>query len=231
MITAIVPARGGSKRLPGKNIRPLAGRPLIFHTLDALIGHAEILRVIFTTDSDEYIGLVKAEYGDKVFIEKRPEHYASDTTKVHDEIVRLATENIIDTDWFMLCLPTAPLRTFDTVERLLTEWRVGKNALFSASKYAFPIQFAFDINNSGDWEPILQDSPMVTGNTRSQDIPTRFRPNGAIYLQKKETLSKNITFYLDAKPFLTTEVESTDVDTALDFKLAEVLINEESVLK
>lgn len=224
MITAIVPARGGSKRLPGKNIKPLAGRPLIFHTLDALLDHSEITKRVFTSDSDEYIKLVSGEYGDQISIEKRPDHFASDTIKVFDELVRLAETNIIDTEWFMLCLPTAPLRSHVTVERLLQEWRKDHCARFSASNYDFPIQFAFDISVDGEWEPIFSDSPMVTGKTRSQDIPTKYRPNGAIYLQRTETLFENNTFYKNAKPFLISDIESTDVDTELDFKLAELLI-------
>ncbi len=228
MITAIVPARGGSKRLPNKNVKLLAGRPLIFYTLDALIGHEMVSKVVFTTDSDDYINKVLSEYGDKVVIEKRPEYYAADTTKVYDEIVRLADTHVIDTEWFMLCLPTAPLRSFDTVSRLLRAWKSDGDPRFSASKYEFPIQFAFDIDDSGAWYPIQEESPMVTGNTRSQDIPTRYRPNGAIYLHKTSSLKINKTFYLGAKPFLISEVESTDVDTAIDFKFAEILMSEYS---
>lgn len=228
MITAIVPARAGSKRLPGKNIKMLAGKPLIFHTIDALVGHQGISKVVFTTDSDDYIELVIAEYGDKVVIEKRPESYASDTMKVYDEIVRLKQTKVLDSDWFMLCLPTAPLRTFDTVSRMLKEWDRDGLARFSASEYDFPIQFGFDIDANGDWVPLLDDSPMITGNTRSQDIPIRYRPNGAIYLQKTETLGRTKTFYLEAKPFLMDEFESIDVDNELDFKIAEVVIKEKN---
>jgi CMP-N-acetylneuraminic acid synthetase len=228
MITAIVPARGGSKRLPGKNIKLLNNRPLIFHTLDALVGQCSIDKVVFTTDSDDYIELVITEYGDKVVIEKRPESYASDTMKVYDEIVRLKQTKVLDSDWFMLCLPTAPLRTFDTVSRMLKEWDRDGLARFSASEYDFPIQFGFDIDANGDWVPLLDDSPMITGNTRSQDIPIRYRPNGAIYLQKTETLGRTKTFYLEAKPFLMDEFESIDVDNELDFKIAEIIIKEKN---
>lgn len=225
MITAIVPARSGSKRLPGKNVKLLGGKPLIFHTLDAVTNQQAVSKVIFTTDSDEYLGLVNQKYGDEVTLEKRPESFASDTTKVHDEIVRLAKTGQIQTEWFMLCLPTAPLRTYSTVSRLLAQWSTNGDPLFSASEYNFPIQFAFSIDLNGDWQVVDEKSPMLTGNTRSQDIEKRFRPNGAIYLQKTENLFKNLTFYMDAKPFLISERESTDVDTELDFLIAELLIS------
>lgn len=225
-IVAIVPARGGSKRLPGKNVKLLNGRPLIFHTLDSVVDHVDIAKVVFTTDSEEYIELVEAEYGEKVTIERRPHTYATDTTKVHEEIVRLKDVGVINTDWFMLCLPTAPLRTHATVARLLDAWRKDFSARFAAARYDFPIQFGFDIDEYGQWISSFEDSPMITGNTRSQDIPLRYRPTGAIYLQKTETLGRTKTFYLEAKPFLTDEFESLDVDTALDFKIAEVIMDE-----
>ena len=225
MITAIVPARSGSKRLPGKNIKLLKGRPLIFHTLDALLNHQQISKIVFSSDSDSYIDLVRKEYDNSVDVEKRPKHFASDTTKVHDEIVRLSDTGVIDTEWFMLCLPTSPLRTFKTIQNLLSEWSVDKCARFSASPYAFPIQFAFEINSQSEWTPIFEDSPMLTGNTRSQDIQSRYRPNGAIYLQKVLELYESKTFYINAKPFLINEIESTDVDSEIDFKVAEALMD------
>ncbi len=225
-IVAVVPARGGSKRLPGKNVKLLNNRPLIFHTLDSVIEHSDITKVVFTTDSEEYIQIVEAEYGKKVTIERRPHTYATDKTKVHEEIVRLKEVGIIDTEWFMLCLPTAPLRSHSTVSRLLDIWRTDNLARFAAARYDFPIQFGFDINSKGEWMPSFENSPMLTGNTRSQDIAPRYRPTGSIYLQKSETLGRTKTFYLEAKPFLTDEFESLDVDTALDFKIAEVIMKE-----
>ena len=226
MITAIVPARSGSKRLPGKNIKLLAGRPLIFHTLDAVLDHEFISKVIFTTDSDHYIELVESEYGQRVTIEKRPDAYAMDTTKVHDEILRLLVSGMLQTDWFMLCLPTAPLRNHVTVNRLLKSWSCEKIPLFSASEYSFPVQFAFDINKDGTWSPMLKDSPMISGATRSQDIPKRYRPNGAIYLNTTKNLKNAPTFYIGAKPFMISDTESTDIDAEVDFLLAEKLIEQ-----
>lgn len=227
MITAIVPARGGSKRLPNKNIKLLGGRPLLFHSLDAVINQPSICKVVFTSDSHEYIDLVSKEYGELVTIERRPGEYASDTTKVHEEVVRLKDTGTIDTEWFMLCLPTAPFRSHETVGRMLEAWLQDGEARFSASRYEFPIQFGFDIDQSGAWIPLLADSPMVTGNTRSQDIPPRYRPTGAIYLQLTSTLERLKTFYLEAKPFLTNDRESMDVDTEMDFRVAEIMLGME----
>lgn len=224
MITAVVPARSGSKRLPGKNIKSLNGRPLIFHTLDAVVNHEEISKVVFSTDSEEYKKLVEEEYGEQVCTVRRPNEFASDTTKVHDEMKRLLEVGVLTTEWFMLCLPTSPLRTHKTVSNLLNVWRQDRIARFTASAYEFPIQFGFEIDKNGYWAPIERNSPMITGITRSQDIPTRYRPNGAIYINTTTSLLENRTFYINAKPFIISAMESTDVDTELDFVKAELMM-------
>ena len=105
----------------------------------------------------------------------------------------------------------------------LDEWSLDLKPRFSASEYGFPVQFSFDIDSNGNWIPDMDDSPMITGNTRSQDIPKRYRPNGAMYLQKVSSLYKNMTFYIDAVPFVMSESDSIDIDNAEDFAIAEVL--------
>jgi CMP-N,N'-diacetyllegionaminic acid synthase len=226
MITAIVPARSGSKRLPGKNIKLLNGRPLIFYTIDALLGHPQVNEILFTTDSEKYSDIVSQEYGDKVSIIMRPEEYGKDSAKVHQELVRLAVSNLISNDWFILCLPTAPLRNFETIKRALSRWNKDFTPLFSASEYNFPIQFSFNISGDGNWSPVFKNTPMLTGNTRSQDISVMYRPNGAIYLHKTSSLTLNTTFYIDAKPFLISDREAIDVDTIYDFKLVEIILKD-----
>lgn len=225
-IKAVVPARSGSKRLKNKNMRLLNGRPLLFYTIDSLIGHDEIKEIIFTTDSRDYIDAVKLEYGNQIRVEQRPETYASDTTKVKDEVERLDAAGILDTEWFMLCLPTSPLRDFKIVKEVLNSWNSDGRARFTACAFDFPTQFAFDIDLNGDWKSNNSQSPMITGNTRSQDIPVRYRPNGALYLQRTETLQINKTFYIDARPVLMSSVNSVDVDSEFDFKLVEIILNE-----
>jgi CMP-N,N'-diacetyllegionaminic acid synthase len=226
MITAIVPARAGSKRLADKNVRLLNGRPLVFYTIDAVLGHEPIKDVIFSSDSLRYIELVREEYGDRVTLEQRPTEFATEKTKVRNEVERLNREGLIGTEWFMLCLPTAPFRTKDTVARLLGDWAKDRRARFTATSYSFPIQFGFEIDEKGDWLPCFEDSPMVSGNTRSQDIPPRYRPTGAIYLQQTKPLVTSSSFYVNAKPFLTDIYESLDIDTLLDFKIAELIMRE-----
>lgn len=220
-IVAVVPARSGSKRLPGKNLKLLAGKPLVFYTIDALLGHSEISKVIFTSDSQEYLTAVELTYGNHLEYVLRPAALGADTSKVHDEIVRLSENGSLGEGWFMLCLPTAPFRTYSHVQELLRLWSADQKPRFSACEYPFPVQFSFSIDDTGEWSPKFEDSPMLTGKTRSQDIAKLYRPNGALYLHKVSSLKKNKTFYIDAVPFLMSEQDSTDIDTPLDFIIAE----------
>ena len=226
MITAIIPARSGSKRLPGKNIKKLSGRPLIFHTIDSVLGHLEIVEIILTTDSEEYIELAKKEYGEKISYEYRPPEYAGDHVKVYDELKRLLKSGIVKTEWYMQCLPTCPLRDKAVVAEVLRQWSENYIPVFSAVEYDFPTQFAFSIPKNGSgWEPVIEESPMLTGNTRSQDIPKTYRPNGAIYLQHISNL-ENKTLYMGANAFLMNLRDSIDIDTDLDFLICEHVITE-----
>jgi CMP-N,N'-diacetyllegionaminic acid synthase len=224
MITAIVPARSGSKRLPGKNIRKLAGRPLIFHTIDSVLNHQVITKIIFTSDSEEYIDLAKTEYANKIDYEYRPSRYAGDNIKIYDELKRLIKRGRVETEWYMLCLPTCPLRNNKIVADLLTKWNQNHKPIFSAVAYDFPTQFAFTISkDNSKWTPITDDSPLLLGDTRSQDMEKTYRPNGAIFLQHIDNI-KNSSLYVDTNVFIMNPEDSIDIDTKLDFQICESIL-------
>lgn len=222
MITGVVTARSGSQRLKDKNIRLLRGRPLFFWSIDALLHHELITKVLVTSDSNKYLTMVENEYGQRVETELRPPEYAKNTTKVVFELERLLSAGSIASEWFLLALPTSPLRTAEHVGELLNLWQSHRrHGYFSASVYSFPPQFAFKIDPiSGAWENLFEDSPMVTNNTRSQDIPELYRPNGAMYLVHSETFRKTLNFYDKCLPFVMGD--NIDIDTIDDFHLAEL---------
>jgi len=229
-LTIIVPARSGSKRLPGKNLLSLNGRPLVFHTLDAALGHPEVDKVIFTTDSEHYIDVAVAEYGSEIHCIRRPSNTATDAAKVTEEVSRLLDEeaSLFSGPWFGLFLPTAPLRDRKIVRDVLDEWKKHKRPVFSCHRFDFPAQFAF-LRGSGDneWSPLLGDeSPMVTGQTRSQDIAPTYRPNGAIYVTRVEIFNRRKVLYDEAVPVEIPAVNSIDVDDELSFRFAEFILRE-----
>lgn len=226
-ITAIIPARSGSKRMPGKNIRPLAGKPLVFHSLEAAMGHAEIGRVLFTSDSLEYLALAEQAYGNRVTLVHRPSETASDTAKVTAEVARLLADrgDLFASPWFALFLPTAPLRDQAVTAGVLARWRALNRPVFTCSPYDFPPQFAFQLKEGGEWDPVLgAQSPMLTGNTRSQDIPRLYRPNGAIYVTQREIFERRNILYDEALAVEIPADAAIDVDTEADFILAEAMI-------
>lgn len=232
---AFIPARSGSKRIPNKNIKMLAGRPLMVWTLEASIASKEISTVILSTDSEKYINIAKNYIqNDKLKFDLRESSDASDNMKIFDYLV-LKKEKIfrdIDEECFILALPTVPLRRTKHFEEAIVLFEKMKKPIFSASEYEFPISFAFTINQREDWVPLFEDSPMVTGNTRSQDNSSAYRPNGAIYVRKISDLeNKELkTLYENAIPYLMEQNCSIDIDNETDFQKVEVMLKSDRAL-
>ena len=234
MITFIVPARSGSQRLKDKNIRLLNGKPLIFYTIEALLGHREISRVIFTSDSNSYCDMVKNHFLEKVTVLVRPIETAGNKIKVVDEVERILInhKDLFETKWFGLALPTAPLRDFKTVANTLSFWKENNIPVFTSNEYDFPVQFAFRINKSNQtWESVFENSPMITGQTRSQDIENLYRPNGALYINEDSNFLKSKILYKGALPFIISRYEASDIDTEADFSYVESLLKKNKIVK
>ncbi len=224
----IIPARGGSKRLSGKNVKLLAGKPLIFHTVDECLGLFD--KIIITSDSENILETVKNEYSDYshsnntlLQIDKRPEQLASDTSKVIDTVSHYADQND-DFDQIWLCLPTCPLRTRDDIKKaqgLLTKELDG---VISITEYSFPPSLGLLKGSRGNIVPYDSSDPWRTGNSRSQDHPTVWRPNGAIYGMWFDHFKKNRNFYKgEIKGYEMSAEKSVDIDTETDFKIAQAL--------
>ena len=231
--TAIVPARSGSKRLPNKNIKELAGKPLLVWTLEACIEVEKIDKVILSTDSMEYWEIAKKYIqSDKLVLDFRGANEAGDTVKIFDYLKDKHTKIFSDVSGaFILALPTVPLRRSAQIEEAITLFETKKSPVFSATSYGFPISFAFHIEKNGDWSSVLDDSPMETGNTRSQNQVEAYHPNGAIYVRNICELSQPDlkTLYQDAKPYLMERINSVDIDCEIDFFMAESIINNTSI--
>ena len=225
---AFVPARSGSKRLPHKNVKPLAGKPLLVWTLEACAESVRIDKVILSTDSDEYWETAQHYLkSDKLIRHRRTATEAGDKVKIfdylqaeHTTIFPPGAEN------FVLALPTVPFRNSHHVdEAIALSEREGK-PVFSATAYGFPISFAFYAEESGAWTPVFGDGAMVTGNTRSQDQRPAYHPNGAIYVRRVADLAySNLkSLYQGAVPYLMDRTVSFDIDSEVDFAMATALL-------
>jgi len=225
---AIVPARSGSKRLPNKNIKPLAGKPLLLWTLEACIETERIGKVILSTDSMDYWKLANEHFASpKLVLDHRSPDEAGDAVKIFDYLKQFREKVFGQSRGaFILALPTVPLRRSVHIDEAIDMYEEHGQPVFSATTYGFPVSFAFRLDERGGWKPVFEDSPMITGNTRGQNQTAVYHPSGAIYVRTISDLSKPnlMSLYQDARPYLMEPQASVDIDSEIDFALASALL-------
>ncbi|MFW1677437.1 cytidylyltransferase domain-containing protein [Pontibacter sp. JAM-7] len=224
---AFVPARSGSKRVPDKNIRKLAGKPLLVHTLEAFSNCDRVKKVILSTDSLDYWELAnKFVSSDKLVLDLRTNEEAGDKVKIFDYIKSNAKKIFKDfeCDVFLMGLPTVPLRNFKQVNAAIDLFENSSKPVFSAVEYGFPVSFAFSVDADNHWHSLFEHSPMLTGNTRSQDQVAAYHPNGAIYVRPVSDFKEQLhSLYEGAVPYVMDRISSVDIDNEVDFLIAESL--------
>lgn len=227
---AIIPARGGSKGLPGKNIKPLRGKPLIAYSIECALQAKHIDRVIVSTD-DLAIADVARQYGAEIPF-MRPDELATDTAAAVDNYIytvdRLAREGGATIDEFAVLLPTTPLRRAEDVDGAI-ELFLAKHAdsVVSYVQEAHPIAWHKFIAEDGSFESIFPDT---IANRQTQR--TSYCPNGAVYVFRTE-LIKERKYYTDKSyAYIMPRDRSVDIDSIEDFKYAEFLLrdNEQGLL-
>lgn len=225
---AVIPARGGSKRLPKKNIAELYGKPLISYTIEAALGCGCFDKILFSSDDDKIL-TVAARYNG-ITIEKRPSALAGDKIKVIDlvrEIVKRPDyQDRFDT--LSLLLPTCPFRTSRDIDagfELLTE---SIDSVVSATNFEFPIQMSMKIDNeTKKVDYLFNPSPLVIDDTRSQDHRPVYRPNGGFYISWWHRLKINCNFFRGkVRGYVMSREKSADIDTKLDLLYAEFLLRQ-----
>lgn len=228
---AFVPARSGSKRVKNKNIKILGDKPLFMWTIKKLLNIELIEKIIFSTDSDMYIDILNKNISPrdqkKILIDKREKSQAGDSIKIYDYIKNhlIHNFNFADFDSLIISLPTSPFKTEDDFYNMIELHENKNRPVFSASAYSFPVSFSFNIWDE-EWVPLLEENPMLDGNTRSQDQNQAFHPNGAIYIVHLHDLKKNPpkTLYINAVPYILNGDSAIDIDTEYDFKIAEFIV-------
>ncbi len=218
---AIIPARGGSKRLPRKNILDLAGKPLIAWSIEAGLNSQYLDKVIVSSDDDEILNVAK-KYGSDII--KRPDLLASDTATSFDTIEH-TIKNLKSYDYTILFQPTSPLRTSRHLDEAI-ELMMSKNtdAVISVTEMDHSPLWSNTLPDDGSMSGFLKDE--VLGK-RSQDLPTYHRLNGAIYICKTERLLAEGSFFIKDSiyAYIMDRESSVDIDEAIDFKFAELLIS------
>lgn len=218
---AIIPARGGSKGLPGKNIKLLNGKPLIAYTIEAAKQSKSITRIIVSTD-DQNIADVALEYGAEIpFL--RPIHLATDDALAIDvlkyTIERLDEEqNAIEE--FIVLQPTSPLRTALNIDDAIGMFKEKKaDSVISYCKEHHPIRWHKYITEEGKFENIFEE----TLQNRQLEKPTYF-PNGAIYIYKTKIINAGKYYTENSFAYIMERENSIDIDDIQDFEYAEFLL-------
>ena len=236
-VIAIVPARGGSKRLPKKNILDFYGKPLINWSIEAGLGSKYIDWVIVSTDDIEIADIAREAGGDVPFL--RPRELTSDNASTVDVIVHLlGTVGSHEYDYIVLLQPTSPLRTSAHVDEAL-ELLASKDAdaIVSVSPVEHPVEWTNTLPENHSLDDFLTESIL---NVRSQDLPERYQINGAIYIAKTDKFLAEKSLFLRQKTYayIMRKKESVDIDDKIDFAKAlalkigysQVLIND-AILK
>lgn len=220
----IIPARGGSKRLPRKNIKPLNGKPLVFYTIDAVLMSEVFDKVIFTSDDQEILQTVSSNYSSSILHAiQRSEDLATDSSKVIDTVLHFLDDEY-DQTW--LTLPTSPLKTSDDFKQAFELLTPNDDSVLSYTEMEFPPTLGITLSEDNiinDYDQL--NKPWQNGNSRSQDHPIVYRPNGALYGSWTQKLKTNKNFYKGkTKGYFMPRKRSIDIDTQFEFDLAEFIL-------
>lgn len=214
----IIPARGGSKGVPGKNIKLLGGKPLIQYTIDAAKAIFDDSQIIVSTDSEEIRNKV-IENGLQVpFL--RPPELATDSAGTYEVLMHAV--NFMETegttyDTLILLQPTSPFRTSEHIKEALSLYTNDLDMVVSVKETTSNPYFVLKEENRLGY---LENSKIGDYKTR-QECPEVWELNGAIYIISIESLKKmTISEFTKVKKFVMDDVSSHDIDTMLDWEVA-----------
>lgn len=225
-ILYLITARGGSKGIPGKNIKPLAGRPLICHAIDHARGAgASDSDICVSTDSEEIARVVR-DYGIEVPF-MRPAELASDTAGSYEVIVHsLDYYRSIGKEYDVVVLlqPTSPLRRPEDITAAIEKYRHDLDMVVTVREArSNPYYGVFEPDEEG----FMRISKGDGHYTRRQDAPKVYEYNGAVYVMNVDSLRRS--HMRDFRRILPSEMPSSrslDLDTPLDWQIAEQLLSE-----
>lgn len=222
----VIPAREGSKGIPGKNIKLLDGKPLIGYTIEAALDSKYLSKevVICSTDSSEIASVAKTFGALVPFL--RPAELGLDnssTVSVIEDLVATLEEDNLKFKYIVLLQPTSPLRTAEHINRAIE---------FFLEKEADAVVSVAPVRESPYWMKTINDSgvlfnllPEVQRYCQRQQLPLVYKPNGAIYIIKTGVFMEERSFYPSGcYGFVMDRKSSIDIDDEMDWLLAENII-------
>lgn len=225
----IIPARGGSKRLPRKNVKLLAGKPLICWTIEAAIKANLDAKIVVTSDDDEILEIADAYKSKGVYKRKRPDNLATDTASTVDAIIDvIESEKLLGNNpkTIILLQPTSPLRNEEDIRNAFrlyndTEKNSGKDTVVSVCEVDHPTAWIGHVRE----DMSFQGTKLL--KQRSQDYEKEYRLNGAIYIASiKHICEEKSLFSKKLKASVMPRYRSIDIDLEVDFKVCEGVLRE-----
>ncbi|SEG51573.1 cytidylyltransferase domain-containing protein [Flavobacterium urumqiense] len=225
-ILGIIAARGGSKGVPGKNIKLLNGKPLLQYTSEIALESQYLTAVILSSDDNEIITVAKSLGIQVPFL--RPEELAQDTTPTIDVIIHALQwyENqAVFFDAVCLLQVTSPFRTVAFLDRAIEKFiSSGCDSLISVQKvpHEYNPHWTFELNPEGNLKIATGEDQIIS---RRQELPVTYHRDGSIYIMKTEVLLQQHSLYGKSISFIESAPEFyVNIDTLADWKKAEQMI-------
>ncbi len=221
-VLAVVPARGGSKGVPGKNLRLVRGKPLIAWTIGEALRANSVDRVVLSSDDESIMREGQAAGADVPFL--RPASLATDTASSIDVVLH-ALDQVPGFDIVVLLQPTSPLRDSRDIEAALSRLvSSGARAIVSVTEVDQSPFWMFELDPLGHLTPILSADALPA---RRQDLRPVYSLNGAIYIAETEWLRTSRSFLsADTVAYLMPPERSLDIDEERDFWLLDKILEE-----
>lgn len=230
-LLALIPARAGSERLPGKNTALIAGKPLITWSVKAALESKYVDRVIVSTEDDNTVTLARLAGAEVPF--KRPDCLATSSTSTMT-VIKHALDKLefegYSVEYLLLLQPTSPLRNSTHIDNAIDCFLSNQaDSVIGVTEVDHPTEWTGEVSENLSMESFLD----LDLNLPSQDFPKRYRINGAIYLASVSRLIQKNSFLISTGTyaFIMDEVASIDIDTELDFILAETLLEKQLAIE
>ena len=217
---AIIPARGGSKRIPHKNIKSFVGRPILSYSIKAALESNLFDVVMVSTDSEEIADIAVQEGADVPFLRSRrnSDDFAT-TSDVLEEVVMEYEKMGVEFDCFCCIYPTAPFVTADKLKKAYNILcKEDAEGVFSIVKYSYPPQRCIVVRDG-----LASFQNIEYRYTRSQDLESIYHDAGQFYfLRKSAFLQQHDLVLKKTVPFIVDELEVQDIDNGSNWKIAEM---------
>jgi CMP-N,N'-diacetyllegionaminic acid synthase len=233
MVLAVITARSGSKGVPGKNVRPVAGRPLIAWTIEPALRASRIDRTIVSTESEAIASVARSVGAEVPF--RRPEELSQDDTPHLPVLLHavewMAKREAYKPDYVLLLQPTSPLRGSADIDAAVDlAIREKADAVVAVTETHHHPYLIVTLGPDGRIARFLPDAPKPgTGSVRRQELPTAYFINGAIYLVRTDVLLRERTLFPPATyPYVMPAERSLQIDDEWELRLADLVLAEQT---